>query len=141
MEPLSGDVMLCLWPTVPAVVTIDEPHEGVAFGFEDPPTGEGYYLYLRSVATSNYGTPLSKDLAIDASRVIDPVTRILKISAAGGLLESIKNKLPNSPNIRVRDFAVQMIKVPEQAVFQFPGDLARRARGTGRRACSLPAPL
>jgi hypothetical protein len=117
MEPLSNDVMLCLWPTVPAVITIDEPHEGVAFGFEDPPAGEGDYLYLRSIDPSNYGTPLPGDHGIDATTVIDSATRIIRISAAGGLLDSMKSKLPNSPDIRVRDFAVQMIKVPEQAVF------------------------
>ena len=33
MERLSDDVLLCLWPSVPELVSIDEPHEGVAFGF------------------------------------------------------------------------------------------------------------
>ena len=116
MDRLSNDVMLCLWPAVPAVVTIDEPHEGVAFGFEDPPAGEGFYLYLRSLDPSDYGTPLTSDNTIDATTVIDTATRIIKISASGGLLDSMKSKL-NSPDVSVRDFAVQMIKVPEQAIF------------------------
>ena len=133
MERLSSDVLLCMWPAVPAVVTIDEPHEGVAFGFEDPPPGkgEGYYLYLRSLASAQYGTPLCSDQAdendtcqcmIDAvaSRIIDPVTRIIRINGAGGLLASIQNLLPGNPTVNVRDFALQMIKVPEQAVFASP---------------------
>lgn len=130
MERLSDDVMLCLWPAVPAVVTIDEPHEGVAFGFEDPPPdkGEGYYLYLRSLDQSNYGAPLCTDAEIESdacqyqidalgSGLIDPATRLVKISASGGLLEAIQKGLPNSPTVQVRDFAIEMVKVPEQALF------------------------
>ncbi len=129
MERLSSDVMLCLWPTVPAVVTINEPNEGVAFGFEDPPSGEGDYLYLRSVDPGNYGALLSSDHAIDGSTVIDPATRIIKISASGGLLDSITKELPNSPAIRVRDFALQMIKVPEQAIFAAPQSEGQKQHG------------
>jgi hypothetical protein len=136
MDRLSSDVMLCLWPAVPAVVTIDEPHEGVAFGFADPPpqskdgtpnTSEGNWLYLRSLDPTKYGTPLCTDLDIEqnncqqsidavASHLIDPATRIVKISAANGLLDNIKNAL-GAPAVNVRDFALQMIKVPEQAIF------------------------
>jgi hypothetical protein len=129
LERLSDDVLLCIWPTVPAVVTIDEPHEGVAFGFEDPPppAKEGYYLYLRSLATGNYGTPLCTDEQIEkgscthqidavATGVIDPATRSVDVGKLVGL---IKSNL-NSSTLRVCDFAVQMVKVPEQAVFAYP---------------------
>ncbi|HEX8183432.1 MAG TPA: hypothetical protein VF747_01735, partial [Blastocatellia bacterium] len=145
MERLSNEVMLCLWPQIPAVVTIDEPHEGIAFGFEDPPhhisggplrqNGKGFYLYLRFVDNARYGMPICKDseiesgacqYAIDAagSNVIDSTTRIVKVSGSGGLLSLIKEKLPNNPDVRVRDFALQMVKVPEQAVFAAPATAA-----------------
>lgn len=116
MERLSEDIMLCMWPAVPAVIAVEEPHEGISFGFEDPPSGEGCYLYLRSLAASNYGMPLGNSVAINAEEFIDS-NRIIKITASGGLVSAIRNKLPNSPTVNVRDFAVQMIKVPEQAVF------------------------
>lgn len=127
MERLSDDVMLCLWPAVPAVVTIDEPHEGVAFGFEDPPTaeGNGYYLYLRSLDPNSYGKPLAGGAqAIDAARGIIGPDRRIRIAGGGGLLEAIRGKLPGSPAINVRDFAIQMIKVPEQAIFAAPPAIA-----------------
>jgi hypothetical protein len=141
MDRLSGEVMLCLWPQIPAVVTIDEPHEGIAFGFEDPPhhftsgplrqNGKGFYLYLRSVGSSNYGMPICTDSQIEsgqcqyaidavASGAIDQATRIVKISQGGGLLGLINDKLPGKPNLNVRDFALEMVKVPEQAVFATP---------------------
>jgi hypothetical protein len=117
MDRLSDDIMLCLWPTVPAVVTIDEPHEGVAFGFEDPPTGEGDYLYLRSLDPATYGKALGDSYAIDgAAGYINP-NRQLVLSGPGGLLAAIQQKLPGTPPVRVRDFAVEMIKTPERAIF------------------------
>ncbi|MBV9280188.1 MAG: hypothetical protein JOZ41_08925 [Chloroflexi bacterium] len=119
MERLSGDVLLCLWPAVPAVVTVDEPHEGVAFGFEDPPGGsEGYYLYLRSLDQKSYGVPLpEKQYGIDATKGIIDSYRRIAIGGSGGLRQTIQGKLPGNPELKVRDFAVQMIKTPEQAVF------------------------
>ena len=148
MDRLSDDVMLCLWPAVPAVVTIDEPHEGVAFGFEDPPAkntdgtpNTGYWLYLRHTDPTKYGKPLCNDgdiennqcaFAIDAvaTNVLDPATRIIKITAAGGLLDKMKGLLPGNPTVNVRDFAVQMIKVPERAVFAAPSPTAPISGGT-----------
>jgi hypothetical protein len=110
MERLSNDIMLCLWPTVPAVVTVEEPHEGVTFGFDD------YNLYLRSLDPNNYGMPLSGNpINVQKANLINS-NRLIKITDSDGLVNTIKTTL-NSPIINVRDFAVQMIKVPEQAVF------------------------
>ena len=111
MERLSNDVMLCLWPAVPALVTIEEPHEGVTFGFDD------YNLNLRSLDRSSYGMPTS-GIVINAQQanLIDS-NRVVKIKSPDGLVDKITSALPNSPVVNVRDFAVQMIKVPEQAVF------------------------
>ena len=116
IERLSPDVLLGIWPAVPAAVTIDEPHDGIAFGFEDPPEGNGYCLYLRSLDSENYGKPLGDGYKINAGAIITS-ERTIKISAAGGLLEAIKEKLPGKPAISIRDFALQMVRVPEQAVF------------------------
>lgn len=118
IERLSGNVLLCLWPDIPAVITIDEPHEGIAFGFEDPPDekGEGDYLYLRSIDADNYGMPLDESTYyIDAKDgFIDDTTRIVDIT---GLKDKIGSTLPDHPTLAIRDFAVQMVKVPEQGIF------------------------
>lgn len=120
MERLSDDVLLCLWPSVPALVSIDEPHEGVAFGFEDPPHGEGDYLDLRSLDPASYGTLLpGRSIDARATNVID-ASNIVKITAADGLIQLIQSALPGSPAVHIRDFAVQMVRVPERAVFAPP---------------------
>jgi hypothetical protein len=123
MERLGNDVMLCLWPAVPAAVTINEPHEGIAFGFQDPPKdrGNGYYLYLRSLDPAGYGRPLPEEsYGIDASKGIIGADRRIRITGAGGLLEAVRSTLPGSPTINVRDLAVQLVKVPETAIFATP---------------------
>jgi hypothetical protein len=132
IDKLTSDVMICLWPTVPEVVTIDEPHEGVAFGFEDPPLHKtGRRLYLRSINPAGYGLPLCSDAAIEAgdctysidpdaaaTRVVDPATRMLDVAE---LLSALTAKLPGAGSgLDVRDVATQLIKVPEQAVFAAP---------------------
>ncbi len=123
MERLSADVLLCLWPTVPASVTIDEPREGITFGFEDPPSDQdqGNYLYLRSVEEGSFGQPLSgSQYAINVDQGILDAHRRVKLSGEGGLLQTMQNKLPNQPQLSIYDFAVEMLKVPEQAVFNPP---------------------
>jgi hypothetical protein len=130
MDRLGSDLLLCLWPAVPAVVTVDEPQEGIAFGFEDPPTGEGDWLYLRSLDANDYGISLCPDpttcaYAIDAraSGVIDPETRLVKVDT---LLAAIQAKLPGDPVLAVRDLAIELVKVPEQAVFAAAPEIASR---------------
>jgi hypothetical protein len=130
IDRLAGDVLLCLWPTVPAIVTIDEPREGVAFGVEDPPKGQtGTRIYLRSINPSGYGLPLCTDQEIEdgtctywidpvAEGAIDATSRVVNVPA---LIGALQKKLPGAETaVNVRDVAIQLVKVPEQAVFVAP---------------------
>jgi hypothetical protein len=122
IERLAGDVLLCLWPAVPAAVTIAEPQEGIEFGFEDPPQGKGFYIYLRSLQPGAYGQPCCPDPkttecdeAVDAGAMIDARTGVVDIAALVGAMEQ-RLKL-TAGTLNVRDFAVQMIRLPEEAIF------------------------
>lgn len=141
IDRLAADVLLCLWPQVPAKVTVDEPPEGIAFGFEDSPTApladlwtrpgrlgssepqssppSNLWLYPRSIQDANYGMPLGDADALDAvaAGVVDSATGVLRIDALNAALHT---KLGAEP--RVRDLAVQLVRVPEQAVFVNPGE-------------------
>jgi hypothetical protein len=119
IERLSPDVLLCIWSDVPAVVTIDEPHEGVAFGFEDAPlttpaSASNRYLYLRRLTPDKYGQLFPKEDGkyFDAQPFVDASSQ-LKISELQG---QIKTGVGASA-LNVRDCAVEMIRVPQQAVF------------------------
>jgi hypothetical protein len=111
MERLSDGVVLSLWPQVPGVVTVDEPREGIAFGFQDPPPGESgrLWLDLRSLNTTDYGMRLGTwvdvSAAVGASRVID----------LDALLTAIEPHVGQA--LAVRDFATEMLRTPERAIF------------------------
>ena len=113
LERLSSGVLFCLWPEVPTVVAVDEPSEGIAFGFEDAPKGQGdgrTWLCLRSLDSTTYGQATGKQL--DATKAVDPGTRILDVAQLLGLMHD-----QLGGDLAVRDFATEMIRVPEQALF------------------------
>jgi hypothetical protein len=121
VEKLADDILLVLWPTTPAAVSIEEPHEGIAFGFEDVTGGTG--LGLRSLAANSYGTLTTTTLPL--GNMVDPVTRHVNIAGAGGLCSAIATALSVPTPLAVRDFAIQMVKVPEQALFTPPSSGSR----------------
>jgi hypothetical protein len=126
LERLSADVMLCLWPEVPAVVSIDEPHEGIAFGFEDrdrggpraPGAGEDLLVYLRHLSGDDFGELIDAADPVDAAKlgIVDPKTRVVSVDR---LLAQLKTSLAADHDLAPRELAVEMIKVPEQGVFAY----------------------
>jgi hypothetical protein len=128
----DGNILLCLWPEVPAVVTIDEPHEGVAFGFEDAPLdvprpNANRYLYLRQMSAKDYGILYPKDSKkyIDVQPYMDDAQK-LKISE---LRTRIQSDLGGTA-LNIRDFAVQMVRVPQQGVFAWHERAAAESEGS-----------
>ena len=119
----ASDILFCLWPSVPAKVAVDEPPEGIAFGFEDPPPpskDEGLWLYPRSLDPQSYGMPLDAAKAFDAvaAGAVDAGTGVLRVAGDAGLVAVLSAKLGAEP--KIRDVAVQLVRVPEQAVFTTP---------------------
>jgi hypothetical protein len=122
MERLAGGVMICLWPEVPAVVAVDEPSEGVAFGFEDPPDpapagASADWLYLRHADEAAYGQPYAQDdeaHRLDAGSLIG-ADREVDVAALASRLGGV---LGTGGPLTTRDLAVQLIKVPERGVFK-----------------------
>lgn len=143
IDRLAADVLVCLWPQVPALVTVDEPPEGIAFGFGDPPTVTpadlvvplspigpsvggvetparspgGLWVYPRAIDDAHYGMPLGDAEAFDAlaAGAVDATSGVLRIAT---LLAALRTKLGAEP--RVRDLAVQLVQVPEQAAYTTP---------------------
>lgn len=121
MERLDAGTLICLWPDVPAAVTVAEPSEGIAFGFEDPPDpapagASEDWLYLRHTDEASYGQSYGLD---------DPVHRLdpgsLGLIAADGTLDvaGVVSALEKALDAQLapRDLATQLIKTPERGVF------------------------
>ena len=97
-------------------MTIDEPHEGTCFGFQDG------RLNLRSIEDGKYGTELPERYAIQATDVIDAATRVLDLGQlrtkiAGTLPPDSSGRQPAAGGLTVRDMAMQLVKVPDQILF------------------------
>jgi hypothetical protein len=112
IERLAPNVLLCLFPEVPAWVELDEPQEGFHFGIEDDDMIELRYpaganagkLNGRKVAALKRGSSLTLDVA--------------KIQAS--MRQALADQLGSAGNLGPGDFALQMVAAPEQMVFQNP---------------------
>ena len=105
MDHLSSDVLLCLFPQLPAWVAIDEPHEGLHFGLESDQK-----VLLRHLTGPDVGRLLDPRDGVSAD--ID-AQRMLDIRA---LLIALKSKL--GKDLGPAEFAVQMVDVPERFIYQ-----------------------
>ncbi len=112
MERLTPDVMLCLLPSVPAWIELDEPKESFGFGVED-----NNAINLRNVTGSQPGSIIpgisQPVLFRSSSTVVDIQTLQADIQ------KQLQGKLNNSDGIiSPAEFAIQLIRAPEKMVFQ-----------------------
>jgi len=114
MDRLSPDVLLCLFPEVPAHIEISEPKESLAFGHEDD-----FDVDLRWVTGKLIGEIISgQTLKINTFfRSADPAPA-LKVSEWKTFLQTKLNQASGNGNITLgpADFAIQMVRAPEELV-------------------------
>ena len=112
MERLSPNVLICLFPDTPAWIEFDEPKEGLCFGVE--PNETELQIAIRD--------PANGELMHDNIYTLDDTAdfrggrsgRVLDISH---LNTSLAKKL-SMASLNSADFALQLVKVPEQMIFQ-----------------------
>lgn len=119
MERLSSDVLLCLFLDIADTVKISEPPQGLRFGVEDNNS-----IQLRSLADP-VGQPLGSSFP-DGTGGFNQFLRstsngigagVLAINDGdGSVIPALSNAL-NSSSLGPADFALQMIKAPEQQIF------------------------
>ena len=112
MERLSPNVLICLFPDTPAWIEFDEPKEGLCFGVE--PVDTKLEIGIRDPAN---GERMHDDIyTLDDTADFRGAksNRVLNIShLSTALAQKLKMASLNSA-----DFALQLVKVPEQMVFQ-----------------------
>ena len=122
MERLSSDVLLCIFLDIADTVQISEPPQGLRFGVED-----GNIIHLRSL-TPPIGKPLSSTFPGGSggfSQFLRPAShdvgaRVLRINDGNtSLIPALSSALSIS-SLGPADFALQMIKAPEQQAFVKP---------------------
>lgn len=120
IDHLAPDVLLCLFNGVPDTITLAEPHEGLEFGVDD-----NNEVITRIVAAPDVkkGDPVAVVLRGGGQRVLninsDPnYPTAAKPEAPTDLLGALAKTLNVGTNkIGPADFAVQMVKGPEQITF------------------------
>jgi hypothetical protein len=102
------DVVLALYPSVPAWIEIDEPKEGLSFGITS-----AMAVSLRRIQGADIGKKF--DNATLASTYLRSTTRVVNIQAWQTFLAS---KVTPSTLWGPAAFALQMVRSPEQMIFQ-----------------------
>jgi len=131
IERLTPDILLCLGftpppdlpnppapPVSPARIEFDEPHEGLRFGVED-----SNLIYLRSIQGTNPGSQLPGDPTITAP-LRNSAFGVLDIGQLSSQIQQgleKANQLPAGTTLSPSQFVIQLVRAPEQMVFQNQG--------------------
>lgn len=126
-EYLADNLLLCLWPRVPASIVIAEPQEQLCFGYES----DGF-IQVRSLAKETLGKPIpgtkipsvSQYWRTFESSEQKSETRILNLKGwnnkQNGLIPTLELKLPSHKPIKPADLAIQLLRAPEAIQFKLP---------------------
>ena len=132
-DHLAEDVLFCLFNGVPDTITLAEPHEGLEFGVDDngaittrvvspPSVTEGHDVTIYNPQNPTASLPT---LRAGGQRVLNVNTDPnYPTSAAPASPTDLLSTLAKTLNVGTRsigpaDFAVQMVKGPEELTFSF----------------------
>jgi hypothetical protein len=126
LDHVASDVLLALYPRLPARIDVEEPKEGLAFGIEDvgevttrlatdPDIGK---VAVRSIVGSNIGTVLS-EVMLKGSHLRQ--NGVLRVDAWQDFLSG---QLPvgSAATWGPAAFALQMVRLPERMTFDNGGN-------------------
>jgi hypothetical protein len=116
LERLAPAVLLCLFDGIPTVVHVEEPRQGVQFGFEA--TGEDddvtATLRPRNATTFDYlpGSPITVPFRVGSTGVVDiqRLERALKPRVGSGAADGLDSS----------EYALQLVRFPFRQVFGDP---------------------
>jgi hypothetical protein len=114
LDHLASDVLIGLYPQVPAQIAIEEPKEGLAFGAEDE-----WKVALRYVAGDSVGQQIP-----NVSVTLDESYRpndVLRVDAWQKYLIGLSALSSNASIWGPAGFALQMVSSPEQMIFDNGG--------------------
>jgi hypothetical protein len=116
LERLAPAVLLCLFDGVPTVVHLEEPRQGVQFGFDATGDDENVRATLRprDATTFDYlpGAPVDVPFRAGATGVVDiqQLERRLKERAGSGAADGLDSS----------EYALQLVRFPFRQVFGDP---------------------
>jgi hypothetical protein len=127
LERLSPTVMIGIYPDVPVKITFSEPIEGLVFGMEDEGIALRYLPGTSGATSSNTGDVIDSEnptwltpQEIAALKRSQPAVQPpLIVTGQGGIVEALQSKYSGTPpTLSPASFAVAMVRVPEQMLFE-----------------------
>lgn len=120
LERLAPAVLFCLFDGIPSVVHLEEPRQGVQFGF-DPGAVDGSFTYTpRDVATfadlRQGGNPVSLDVPF---RATDGATGVIDIQQVQKDLVALTETHVGT-SLDAAEYALQLLRFPYRQVFGDP---------------------
>lgn len=124
MENIASNILLILWKDIPTQVTISQPDQGLSYGVEDE-----WKLSLRSLNAENLGASLNTAFPSDGDfqQFMRPVQNdignlVLQLvppgdDTTGYLIPALNAALEPEQPLSASTFAIEMIRTPEQIVF------------------------
>jgi hypothetical protein len=112
LERLAPAVLLCLFDGIPEVVHLEEPRQGVQFGFDPTPSGNGVKATLRArdAVSADYlpGQPLDVPFRNSGSGVVN--------------IQALETKLPHeavglNEVLDSAEYALQLVRFPYRQVW------------------------
>jgi hypothetical protein len=117
LEHVASDVLLALYPQVPARIDFDEPKEGLAFGVED----DGKVIIRTLSGGVNMGST-TPSFEILGSTFLRDSSRVVKLDAWQKALAAAPALGEPTPSVwGPAAFALQMVRAPEQMIFDNGG--------------------
>ena len=128
LDRISPTVMIGIFPDVPVRLEFNQPSEGLVFGFEDEGVELRYIPGVSGATASNLGavinptTPIFLQPAdIQTAQRPQPAGRqpALNFAGSGGIVQLLAAKFGSAPPVLTpASFALQMVRVPEQMLFE-----------------------
>lgn len=120
LERLAPAVLLCLFDGIPKVVHLEEPRQGVQFGFDEGGTASRFRATLRprNASTFEYiegAEPIDVPFRAGATGVVDikQLERRLKVVAGSGAADGMDSS----------EYALQLVRFPFRQVWGDPEEV------------------
>jgi hypothetical protein len=122
LDRLAPDVLIGIFPDVPVRLEFNEPSEGLVFGVEDEGIDLRYLPGTTGETADNIGHIIDK-VTLPRGRIprrsLAADNAAIRISGPDGLVTKLQNTFPGTvPVLGPAAFAVQMVRVPEQMLFE-----------------------
>ena len=127
IDRVAPDIMVAIFPDIPVRVEINEPSEGLVFGYEEEGIALRYVPGASGARADNIGqvidphapTWLTADEILKRRRNRPANQPPLIFYGAGGIVDALQNLFTDhQPALSPASLAVEMVRVPGQMLFQ-----------------------